>query len=116
NVGRTGIDPPKLGGSLNLHMHLDVQTVLEGVPELQTDFILDWAFPNGLSPGTAMGSGWGAPTLRFDNVQMSLGSVLGDIVKPIANHIKEVMEPLEPVFNLLEKPIPGISDIAEEVG
>ena len=47
---------------------------------------------------------------------MNLGSLLGDIVQPIATHVKEIIEPLDPIFDLLQARIPALSDISEVVG
>lgn len=117
-VTASGIETPKIGSPTDgvfVNMHLDVQTPLEGVPQIQTDFILNWNLPSGgLSPSLAMGGGWGTPQLEFDHVQISVGSMMGSIATPIARHIKEIMEPLEPVFDLLEKPLPGLNDISQE--
>ena len=61
-------------------------------------------------------AGLGVPILQFNDVKMNIGSVLGDIVAPIAERAEEIFEPMQPIFDLLEEPIPGVSDLSEKIG
>ena len=110
-----GITTPQIGGSLNLLANLVVQVPAKGMPQLRTDLRLNWVLPN-VSADVPLGAAWGTPTLRFENVSMNLGSLLGDIVQPIATHVKEIIEPLDPIFDLLQARIPALSDLSEVVG
>ncbi len=118
-VTSTGISAPTIGGQLDLNMRLLVKVDSEGMPQLQTDFIFKWGIgsPSGpIDPRIPLGAAWGSPTLQFKDVQLSLGSLLGGVARPIARQVKEIIEPLKDVFDLLERPIPGINDISQEVG
>ncbi len=116
NITDTGITAPALGIDLDFQAHINVQTTFDGMPELATDFKLQWDMP-AVSPNAPLdGGGWAAPTLEFNNVTVSVGSFVKNIAQPIAQYVKDVLEPLEPVFNLLETRIPGISDVAETFG
>lgn len=116
NVTDTGISAPALGIDLNFQAHINVQTTAKGLPELATDFKLQWNLP-AVAPDAPLDSGsWTAPTLEFNNVTLSVGSFLKEIAQPMAEYVRDVIQPLEPVFNLLETRIPGISDVAETLG
>jgi hypothetical protein len=115
DVTSTGISPPTIGGLLDLRLGLNVAVKSEGMPQLSTTFVLHWPI-NTVSPKDALSPAWGSPTLRFEDVKLGLGSVLGNIAQPIAQHVKEIMDPLKPVFDLLERRIPGLDDISQQVG
>jgi hypothetical protein len=110
-----GLANPKIGGSVNLLMNLEVQVSGAGMPKLRTDLRLNWAFPNVLV-SAPQGAAWGTPLLRFENVQLNLGSLMGSIAQPIAQKVKVVFAPLAPVFDILQTRIPALSDISEVVG
>ena len=63
-----------------------------------------------------LGDSWGSPTLQFNDVQLDFGSFLGNLAAPIAQDIDSLIEPLQPMFNVLEQRIPGFSDISESLG
>ena len=116
NVTDTGIQAPVLSINLNFQAHVTVQTTQPGLPELATDFKLQWVLP-GVAPDAPLtDAAWISPTLEFNNVTITVGSFLKQLAQPMAEYVRDIMQPLEPVFNLLEQRIPGISDIAETFG
>lgn len=116
NVTDTGISAPALGIDLDFQAHVAVQANFEGTPELATNFKLQWEIP-AVSPDAPLdGAAWKPPILEFNDVTLSVGSFIKDLAQPIAKYVKDVIEPLEPIFNLLETRIPGISDVAETFG
>ena len=108
------ISTPHLTGGLNLQAKVEVQTTGDGLPKIQTDLVFQWTLPD-VSANVPLGSGWGS-ILQFNNVEADLGSMLGSLAQPIAKDVNEILEPLQPVFDILQKPIPGISDFSEAVG
>ncbi|MBF2026124.1 MAG: DUF4347 domain-containing protein [Oscillatoriales cyanobacterium C42_A2020_001] len=75
-------------------------------PSLQTDFNLDWAFS--LSDPNLTG---GLPTVAFNNVRMNLGSFFSEFVSPIAAEVKKVLDPIQPILDVLNTRMPVLSDI-----
>ncbi len=110
-----GLGSPELSGDVNLNTHITVQATGHGLPQVQTDMILQWTLPN-VDPNSPLSGSWGAPTLAFNNVQLELGSFLGDLAAPIAQDIDSLIEPLKPMFDVLDQRIPGFSDISETLG
>ncbi len=110
-----GVSAPKVGGDVNLNAHVKVQADGQGMPQVETDLVLQWHLPD-VSASVPLGGSWGAPILRFNNVQVGLGSLLSNLAQPIADDVKEIIAPLQPIFNLLDEPIPGLSDLSEDVG
>ncbi len=76
-------------------------------PSLQADFNLDWVF----SPSDPNLSG-GLPTVAFNNVRMNLGSFFSNFVSPIATEVKQVLDPIQPILDVLNTRMPVLSDIA----
>ncbi len=112
----SGISDPKIAGNVDLNLHL-ASLESPNLPEVQADMVLKWTLPtSGVSPLAALGPGWGTPALAFDNVQVNIGSVLGDIVAPIADRAEQILQPLQPLFDLMQKPIPGLSALSQSMG
>jgi hypothetical protein len=116
------ISNPQISGSLgadhkivDLNLGLASSLAVKGLPAFKTDMVLQWGLP-GVSPSDALGASWGVPVLQFNNVEMNIGSVLGDLVSPLADKAVALMQPLQPIFDLLQKRIPGISDLSQDMG
>jgi hypothetical protein len=120
------ISTPHLGGGLvvngqNLAVNLDVDVEVQataigdGMPKIKTELVFQWALPD-VSASVPLGTSWGAPLLQFNHVQIELGSLLGNLARPIADDVESILEPLQPVFDILQAPIPGVSDFSEAVG
>ena len=111
------VDIPHLTGGLNLDAHVQVQAdaIGKGMPQIQTDMLFKWMLPD-VSANVPLGTSWGAPELAFNHVQIELGSLLGNLARPIADNVESILEPLQPVFDILQKRIPGLSDISEALG
>ncbi len=114
NEGSLGISDPTLSGELNLNKHVLVQVPVDGMPQLQGDLLLNWSLPN-VGAGAPL-AGWGAPTFALNNVQLEIGSVLGSLAKPIAKDVNAIIQPLKPIFDVLQDRIPGLSDLSELLG
>ena len=79
-------------------------------PGISTDFHLGWQLSSS-APATA-----NAPTVSFDNVSLTLGTFLSGVVRPILTQIVESTEPLKPVLEVLNYPLPGLSDMSHIAG
>jgi hypothetical protein len=57
-----------------------------------------------------------APTLAYDNVQVNLGSIISTTIGPWVQEAQKVAKPFQPVINILNAPIPGLSYISHYFG
>jgi hypothetical protein len=74
-------------------------------PRLFTDFHLGWAF----SP-TDPGLAGGTPQVAFNDVRLDLGSFVTQFAGPLLAKVKQVLEPVRPIVQLLTDPLPVISE------
>lgn len=85
-------------------------------PSLQALFHLGWSFDTSNGDGTPVDAGGSVanfgstPMVGFENVSLSLGSFFSNYITPIANDIKSVLEPLNPVLKFLNTPVPILGD------
>lgn len=103
------ISSPQIGGGANLHLGLSSSFDAPGLPKFKTDFVFNWKLSDSSAP---LSSGWGAPELAFNNVEMDIGSFLGNLVQPLAERAQDLLEPLQPIFDLITEPIPVIDDLS----
>lgn len=78
-------------------------------PGISTDFHFHW----GLSSADPS---IGAPTVAFDNVSLTFGTFLSNVLRPSLKPIKDALDPLSPVLTSLSQKVPGISDLSESAG
>ncbi len=78
-------------------------------PGISTDFHFHW----GLSSAD---QDFGAPTVAFDNVSLTFGTFLSNVLRPTLEPIKDALDPISPVLTLLTTKVPGISDLSEAGG
>ena len=69
--------------------------------------MLDWKFNSSDTSGS-LGS---EPTVDFNNVQIGLGTFFSQFVEPILSKIQTVTQPLQPLLDFVNSPIPVISDL-----
>ncbi|MCC6234628.1 MAG: right-handed parallel beta-helix repeat-containing protein [Verrucomicrobiales bacterium] len=74
-------------------------------PSLAADFTLSWSFTSAddfaLRP----------PTVAFRNVRLNMGEFITRFSKGILGKIQEFIEPIRPVIEFLNEPIPGVSEL-----
>ena len=101
----------KLDGSADakLRMAGSFAGTTDDFPGISTDFHLHW----GLSSSNPTA---GAPTVSFDNVSLTFGSFLSNMLRPALEPIQDSLDPISPVLELLNTEVPGISDLAEAGG
>lgn len=106
-IGSSQLISPILDADANVNLVLTTSFGGSSVfPSLQTDFSLDWAF----NPTDSNLSG-GLPAVAFNNVRLNLGSFFSDFVSPIAAEVKNVLDPIQPVLDVLNTRMPVLSDI-----
>jgi hypothetical protein len=120
-----GLDPssdlsnltPSISGNANIDLDLtggfqdNNNMVSTAFPSIKTEFDLKWGFDTA-NPNDSTN----LPEIDFNNVQLELGSYLRNLLYPILTDIQEVTQPLQPVINALKAPIPGLSDLSNDVG
>ncbi len=77
------------------------------MPRIGTEFHLDWDF----SPSTDDFDG-SAPSVSFDDVELYLGDFLSNILGNVLGEIDSVTAPLQPIIDILDTPLPVISQLA----
>ncbi|MEB3339666.1 hypothetical protein [Okeania sp.] len=106
------------GADVNLDLTASVNGDLFGKPELSgvfpgivSDFDLVWNFDaSNLSEDNKDFAT--LETVAFNNVNLDLGSFISDFLGPVAEEVKKVTKPIEPVIDAITDPIPVISDLA----
>jgi hypothetical protein len=87
-------------------------TTLE-LPKLQTHFVVNWNFTS--ADTTTPDPTQSGLDVSFKNVELDLGSTLKSFAQPLITVVQDVLGPMQPIFNLLTTPIPGISDLSHLV-
>ena len=85
-------------------------------PALETDFQLDWNFVNETQLATLNDQFGQDLIVRFNNVELKLGLIANEILAPIVNDIKTMTDPIAPALDLLNTPVPVISDAMSLLG
>ena len=82
-------------------------------PRIFTEFHFEWEFEKTLIGGavntTELGS---APTIEFLAVSLDLGGFISDVLAPILEQVQKVTKPIEPIIDILQMRIPGVSELA----
>ncbi|MBF0460789.1 MAG: hypothetical protein HQL87_05275, partial [Magnetococcales bacterium] len=86
---------------LRLGVTLSIPNV-GGLPTLKGDLVMDWSWHLGDTKVVQ-------PSVEIDNLRIEADSFLLDFLGPIAKKINEVLQPLEPIINALETPVPGLN-------
>ena len=100
--------------SADVHLDLDAIAAIQGdthasLPSIRTEFILDW--------GWNLQDGGVITTLEFNkNVRLDLGAFISNNLKPILQDINTFLTPLQPVFDLLNTPVPIVSQLLQLIG
>lgn len=107
----------KLTGSANLKLGLQASTGVASLPAVNTDLEVQWNFSGAaVDPTQVLGN---APSVAFKNVELDLGSFLGDVVGPVLNDLKRVSSPISDALDPVTTPLPLIGqsllDLAEKI-
>ena len=116
---------PKIAAGVNIDLHVRTGIAEAGpdLPSITGTFSLQWQIGTyGADPVVIVPVPIAdvdevpVPTVSFDNLHLDLGDVLDEFIRPIANEIKKITGPLQPVVDVITAPIPVVSDLAELVG
>ncbi|MEP0919876.1 DUF4347 domain-containing protein [Leptolyngbya sp. DQ-M1] len=99
--------------SLNLAAGLGPTTGL--LPKVSADLFVEWTFDKGFG-ASAGGGELKAPIVSLNNLGLDLGDFMTSAIKPLLQSVNEYLKPIRPVLDLLEKELPGISDLSKLVG
>jgi hypothetical protein len=75
-------------------------------PTLTSDFVVEWDL--------GFGGGFddlSTPSVSFNNIRLQIGTFLSDFVGDILGPIQEVLEPIQPIIDILTYPLPVISEL-----
>jgi Ca2+-binding RTX toxin-like protein len=86
-------------------------TITSLLPSVHTRFVLDWETGN-LLDSANFNFANSLKTLGFRQVEIDLGSFIGDFLGPFVSKVAEVTQPLQPIIDVITAPIPVISDLA----
>ena len=100
----------RLDGNLNLNFGLRVDMDGGFFPSILADFGLRWAFvgADAAAPRASFGS---RPGLTFDNVRLDMGSLF-NFLRSVMGRVRQVLDPIMPILDVLNQRLPVISDVA----
>ena len=98
--------------NLKLSTHLGEGSAL---PNIATDLSVNWGFNTAtVDPNVGIANFGNRPTIEFKNISLGLGSFFSDFVSPVFEAVQVVTAPMQPIVDVLTKPIPFLSDLAGE--
>lgn len=99
-------------------VHVDLMASFSGsanFPRLRSEFVVDWNYTKGLGATADQTTDIGAPTVAFNNVGLNLGEFITNFVKPLAEQVKQVTDPVQPILDAIHSPVPVVSNIIGHV-
>ncbi len=98
-----------LSADINLHLQALVD---QNLPSVSADLVANWGV-SGRSDGTIM---VGTPTIALNNIGLDLGDFLSGTLGDAIEEVKEFIEPIQPVLDIITAEIPGVSDASKFAG
>jgi hypothetical protein len=106
SYGQLGMDLDKNGGLLMSSssmggegdINLGIVLTIQDFPQIASNLDVSWPLGQGQSPD-----------VRFNDVQMDVGSFFGDIIDPVLGKIQGVTKNFQPLIDALNKPLPVLS-------
>jgi parallel beta-helix repeat protein len=74
-------------------------------PSLAADFALSWSFTSADDLQLRV------PSIAFNNVRINMGEFIARFASGILDRIQQFIEPIRPVIDFLNTPIPGVSEL-----
>ncbi len=101
---------------LDFEFTLGVTENLDGIglPKILADFAFAWGFGDVTIDGNHIGVDAEhpeLPLLELGNIRLDIGSFLGDTIGPFIGDVYDVIEPIDPILDILTDPIPVLSDL-----
>ncbi|MCY2994917.1 MAG: hypothetical protein NTY19_44705 [Planctomycetota bacterium] len=106
--------------SVDLAATAQVDLILEAglgsnLPSLQTELVLGCSAGASLVGG-ALDVSASCSSIQLKNTGINLGDFLSKHVGSLINRLKEYLEPIEPVIQLLKAEVPGLSQLSQAAG
>ncbi|MGG6284259.1 DUF4347 domain-containing protein [Leptolyngbya sp. AN03gr2] len=100
---------------VSLNLQAGVGQADSPLPKISADLFVEWSFEKGF--GAAAGTGESkAPIVSLNNLGLDLGDFMTRAIKPLLQNVNDYLKPIRPVLDLMEKELPGISDLSKMVG
>lgn len=96
--------------SINLNLKTEMGDEDRTLPSIATNLRIHWPLNGSLA--TPLVSRGAAPTVEFLDVRVHVGEFFANTVRPIFERIDGVLDPLQPVFEVLTTRMPVLSDFA----
>ncbi len=78
-------------------------------PTIRTDLDINWSFAGANATASLLGN---APSVAFNNITVDPGQIVRGFLGPIIDEINSVLDPIRPVLQVLESPLPVVSQLA----
>ncbi|WP_283401441.1 VCBS domain-containing protein [Marinobacterium sediminicola] len=99
-------------GAAQANFHLELTIPNTPLPRIIGDFHMTWAL-NSASVPVGYGDMFSTqPQVWITDLALDVGSLLSDFLGPIVKEIQQVTQPLQPIIDGLQEPIPGLSELA----
>jgi hypothetical protein len=98
---------------INFNLTTGFSGAVAKFPSLSTDFRLNWTFANSKADPNQPQSFGGIPQVSFNNVKLKMGDFLNNFVSPVFGEIQKVTQPIQPIVDFLNKPLPVLSDFGK---
>ncbi|MBW4443333.1 MAG: DUF4347 domain-containing protein [Plectolyngbya sp. WJT66-NPBG17] len=100
---------------ISLKLEAGVGQVDSPMPKVSANLFVEWSFDKGF--GAAAGTGESkSPIVALNDLGLDLGDFMTRAIQPLLQNVNEYLKPIRPVLDLLEKELPGISDLSKLVG
>ncbi|MEM8912072.1 MAG: dockerin type I domain-containing protein, partial [Planctomycetota bacterium] len=93
-----------LSGNANVELGIIAGTTFVALPELHGDFSLEWAFDGTNLAGSVQ-------RLAIENIELDLGSFVSGFAGDILGRVQSVLEPIQPIVDILTEPLPVANDL-----
>jgi hypothetical protein len=109
NVDNTAhLTNPRLTGQADVQLQM-ASVATPGVPQVTTTFTLSWPFSQS-NPQGSLSTFGSTPTAQFSAIAVDVGTLLGDFAGPQLTKLRDLLKPLQPIFDALHTPLPVIGD------
>jgi Ca2+-binding RTX toxin-like protein len=105
SVGTSGdLVDASLTGAADINFGLVAGTSFAALPELHADFVLNWNFDGNDLQGSL-------ERVAIENISLDLGSFISGFAGDILGRVQSVLEPIEPIVDVLTAPLPVANDL-----
>lgn len=108
-AGAPDLVAANFSGDADVLFAISAGTTFEGLPELDADFVLDWEFDGSDLSGSVQ-------RLAIENITLDLGSFVSGFAGDVLGKVQSVLQPIQPIVDILTTPLPVANDIDFLVG